>query len=210
MHPFEYVAATNVTEVVSLLARHGEGARVMAGGTDLLVQLRADRYTLDALIDIKGVPEAIDVHINGGGLSLGAAAPCYRLDEDQAVASAFPGIIDGSSIIGGTQIQSRASLGGNLCNATPSADGICPLIVHSATATLTGTEGTREVPVEEFCTGPGQNVIGYGEFLLRLNVPKPAPPVRCRIPTLHATQRDGHRRRRCGRRRDVGQDEEDH
>jgi CO/xanthine dehydrogenase FAD-binding subunit len=145
----------------------------MAGGTDLLVQLRADRYKLDLLVDIKGVPEASVFSLNADGLFLGSAVPCYLLYEDEAVANAYPGLIDGASIIGGTQIQSRATLGGNLCNSTPSADGICPLIVHSATATLTGTEGTREVGLDDFCTAPGQNVIGYGEFLLRLNVPKP-------------------------------------
>ena len=174
MHPFRYYPATNITEAVSLLARHGDRARVMAGGTDLIVQLRGERYELDALVDVKGIPELATLTMNGDNLTLGAAVPCYRIYEDESVAAAFPGIIDAASLIGGIQIQSRASIGGNLCNAAPSADAICPLIVHGAQATLTGVEGTRTVPVEAFCTSPGQNVIGYGELLVSISVPKPA------------------------------------
>ena len=173
MHPFQYIPATNITEAVSLLGRYGRRARVMAGGTDLLVQLREDRHEIDALVDLKAIPELTELSLNGDGLSIGAAVPCYRIYEDAAIASAYPGLIDAVQIIGGIQIQSRASLGGNLCNSSPSADGICPLIVHSATATLSGVDGTRTVPVETFCTGPGQNVVGYGEMLVRLNVPRP-------------------------------------
>jgi CO/xanthine dehydrogenase FAD-binding subunit len=144
----------------------------MAGGTDLLVQLRGDRFEIDALVDIKGIPELDELSLATDGLTIGAAVPCYRIYEDPAIAKAYPGLIDAASIIGGIQIQSRASLGGNLCNATPSADGICPLIVHSATATLSGVDGTRSVPIEEFCTGPGQNIIGYGEMLVSIIAPK--------------------------------------
>ena len=174
MHPFEYLPARNLTEAISALARHGDRARAFAGGTDLLVQLRDGRYELDAIVDIKRIPEVMELRLDGDGLHIGAALPCYRLDEDDACAKAYPGIIDGASIIGGTQIQSRASLGGNLCNATPSADGIGPLIVHSASAVITGTEGTYSVPVEGFCTGPGTNVLRQGEMLMAIDVPAPA------------------------------------
>ena len=173
MHPFRYYPATTITEAVSLLGRYGDRARVMAGGTDLLVQLCGERYELDALLDGKGIPELSALSHNGDGLAIGAAVPCYRLYEDPAIAAAYPGIMDAASLIGGIQIQSRASLGGNLANASPSADGICPLIVYSAQARLTGVDGTRTVPVEEFCTGPGQTVIGYGEMLIRIDVPAP-------------------------------------
>jgi carbon-monoxide dehydrogenase medium subunit len=145
----------------------------MAGGTDLLVQLRGERYEIDALVDIKGISEVSALSLNDAGLSIGAAVPCYKLYEDPVISKAYPGLIDAATIIGGIQIQSRASLGGNLCNATPSADGICPLIVHSAVATLTGVDGTRTVPVDEFCTGPGQSVVGNGEMLISIDIPKP-------------------------------------
>jgi carbon-monoxide dehydrogenase medium subunit len=145
----------------------------MAGGTDLLVQLRGERYEIDALVDIKGIAEVSALSLNDAGLSIGAAVPCYKLYEDPAISKAYPGLIDAATIIGGIQIQSRASLGGNLCNATPSADGICPLIAYFAVARLTGVDGTRTVPVDEFCTGPGQSVVGNGEMLISIDVPKP-------------------------------------
>ena len=172
MHPYQYIPATNITETVSMLARYGHRARIMAGGTDLLVQLRGERYELDAVVDAKAIPELMELTMDGG-LTIGAAVPCYQIYEDGAIVTAFPGIIDAASLIGGIQIQSRASLGGNLCNATPSADGICPLIVHSGVVTLTGVEGTRTLPVEEFATGPGRNALGHGEMLIKIHLPKP-------------------------------------
>ena len=172
MHPFQYYPATNLTEAISLLSRYGERARVLAGGTDLLVQLRGERFELDAVVDVKQVPEIMDLSLNGG-LTIGAAVPCYQVYEDEAIAKAFPGIIDAVSLIGGIQVQTRASLGGNLCNATPSADGIGPLIVYSAVATITGVDGTRTVPVEDFCTGPGRNVLNTGELLLNMQIEAP-------------------------------------
>ena len=172
MHPYQYHPATNLTEAISLLGRYGERARIMAGGTDLLVQLRGERFELDAVVDVKTIPELMELTLDGG-LTIGGAVPCYQIYEDEAIAKAFPGIIDAASLIGGIQIQSRASLGGNLCNATPSADGICPLIVHSAIATVTGVDGTRTIPIDEFCTGPGKNALMYGEMLLNIIVPAP-------------------------------------
>jgi CO/xanthine dehydrogenase FAD-binding subunit len=175
LHPYQYIPATNITEAVSLLARYGPRARIMAGGTDLLVQLRGERYELDAVVDAKAIPELMELTLGkDGALTIGAAVPCYRVYEDSAIAAAFPGIIDAASLIGGIQVQSRASLGGNLCNATPSADGICPLIVHSGVVTVTGVAGTRTMPVEEFTTGPGRNALGSGEMLINIELPKPA------------------------------------
>ena len=172
MHPFAYVAPRSLDEAVEILDRHGERARPFAGATDVLVQLRAGRFELDALVDLKAVPEATALSLNGG-LRIGAAAPCCEIYEDAAVSAAFPGLVDAASLIGGIQIQSRASLGGNLCNASPSADGVCPLIVHSAVAKLRGPGGERSMPVEAFCTGPGANALGRGELLVALEMPMP-------------------------------------
>lgn len=174
MHPFQYVAVQTVDEAAAVLSEHGPRARVLAGGTDVLVQLRGRRFELDALVDVKRIPETTALSMNGG-LSIGAAVPCYALYENAAVGAAYPGIIDAASLIGGIQIQSRASLGGNLCNASPSADGICPLIVHSGTARVHGPAGERTIPVEEFCTGPGATVLQDGELLVSIDLPAPAP-----------------------------------
>ena len=173
MHPFQYVPAASIEEAVATLSRFGPRARCLAGGTDVLVQARGGRFDLDALVDVKGIPEMMDVRLDGDGLYVGAAAPCYRIYEDTAIVAAYPGVADAASLIGGIQIQSRASLGGNLCNASPSADGICPLIVHSATADIVGTGGRRSVPVEGFCTGPGRNVLAPGEILVGIRLPAP-------------------------------------
>ena len=175
MHPFAYVAPSTVAEAVSELNKHGDRARPLAGGTDLLVKARANVWELDAVVDIKNIPELMTLTINGDGLSIGASVPCYQVYDNSEVAAQYPGIIDSVSIIGGIQIQSRAGLGGNLCNAAPSGDGIPALIAHSAVAKIASVNGTREVAVEDFCTGPSRTVLEAGELLVSIEVPKPAP-----------------------------------
>ena len=175
MHPFAYVAPNTVEEAVAVLNEHGDRARPLAGGTDLLVKARANAWELDAVVDIKNIPELMNLTIGKNGLSIGAGVPCYQVYENSEIADEYPGIVDGASIIGGIQIQSRAGLGGNLCNAAPSGDGIPALIVYSAIARIAGPSGTREVPVEEFCTGPSRTVLKPGELLVSIEVPKPAP-----------------------------------
>ncbi len=175
MHPFTYIAPKTVKEAVQAFNKYGDRARALAGGTDVLVQTRAGRFDLDAIVDLKTIPELVELSQNGKGLDIGAAVPCYRIYEDPKVAKAYPGIVDAATLIGGIQIQSRASLGGNLCNSSPSADSICPLIVHYAQAVIAGPKGTRTVAVEDFCTAPGRNVLGKGEVLVTLRLPKPPP-----------------------------------
>lgn len=174
MHPFAYVAPSTVSEAVAELNKHGDRARPLAGGTDLLVKARANVWELDAVVDIKNIPELMTLTINGDGLSIGAGVPCYQVYDNSEVADQYPGIIDGTSIIGGIQIQSRAGLGGNLCNAAPSGDGIPALIAHSAVAKIASVNGTREVAVEDFCTGPSRTVLEASELLVSIEVPKPA------------------------------------
>jgi CO/xanthine dehydrogenase FAD-binding subunit len=175
LHPFAYVAPSTVAEAVAELNKHGDRARPLAGGTDLLVKARANVWELDAVVDIKNIPELMTLTINGDGLSIGAAVPCYQVYDNSEVAAQYPGIVDSVSIIGGIQIQSRAGLGGNLCNAAPSGDGIPALIAHSAVAKIASVNGTREVAVEDFCTGPSRTVLEAGELLVSIEVPKPAP-----------------------------------
>jgi carbon-monoxide dehydrogenase medium subunit len=104
---------------------------------------------------------------------IGAAVPCYRLYEDERIAAAYPGLIDAARIVGGWQIQNRASVGGNLCNASPAADTVPPLIVYRAVCQIAGPGGRRRVAVEDFCTGPGKNALGRGELLVAIDVPPP-------------------------------------
>ena len=176
MQDFSYLKATSEAEVVAALARDGRSTCILSGGTDLLSQLREGRRQASLVVDIKAVPEAGELAYDPVlGLRLGAAVPCYRICEDAAITRAYPGLIDAISLIGGTAIQGRASVGGNLCNASPAADSIPALIVHRAVCIIVGPQGRRELPVEEFCTAPGQNALERGEFLLALRVPPPPP-----------------------------------
>ncbi|HXT59500.1 MAG TPA: xanthine dehydrogenase family protein subunit M [Pirellulales bacterium] len=175
MKDFEYAAASTVDEAVSLLAARGPKAKILAGGTDLLVQLREGMREADLVLDVKKIPELVAYSFSPKtGLKLGAGTPCYKIYGDEQIAKAYPALADSARIIGGWQIQSRASIGGNLCNSSPAADSIPSLIALGAVCQIAGPSGRRSVPVAEFCTAPGKNVLGRGEFLISLDF---APPV---------------------------------
>ena len=176
MHWIDFASPHSVREAVELLNEANGSARVLAGGTDLLVQLRGGRFdNVNVVVDGKNIPELNEITYDPeGGLTLGAAVPCYRLYGNAAIARAYPGLIDAASLIGGTQIQGRASFGGNLCNSTPSGDSIPAMIAHDATANIEGPDGHRHVAVEDFCTGPGSNVLGRGEMLVSISFPAPS------------------------------------
>ena len=126
MQPFAYTAPTTVKEAVEILTKHGNKARPLAGGTDLLVQIRGGRFNLDAVVDIKKIPELNNLSNDSNSLNIGAAVPCHRIYEDPKISEDFPGLIDAAELIGGIQIQSRAGFGGNLCredNVTEKLDG---------------------------------------------------------------------------------------
>ena len=170
----EYEAPKTVSEAVGLMASKGDRAKVIAGGTDILVMLRGGRRSADLLVDVKGIPELNEVSYDSqNGLVLGAAVPCYLIYQNQAVASAYPGLIDAAALIGGIQIQGRASIGGNLCNAAPSGDSIPPVIVLGGVCNIVGPNGNRQLPAEEFCTAPGQNALQPGEILVSIKLPPP-------------------------------------
>ncbi len=172
MQVLDYVSAGSVKEVVRLLTSNDGNARILSGGTDLLVQLRENRRNADLLIDVKNIPELTSINYDKQtGLWLGAAASCYEICHDPFVLKNYPGLVDAIRLIGGVQIQYRASVGGNLCNASPAADSIPALIVHQAVCLIVGDNGTREVPVEQFCIAPGKNAMQHGEFLLAITVP---------------------------------------
>ena len=174
MHAIDYVAPKSIQEAVELMASKGDQARAMAGGTDLLVQLRGGRRTSEVVVDIKDISELNQLTYDSQkGLTIGAAVPCYKIYQDDQIAGLYPGLVDSASLIGSIQIQGRASIGGNLCNSAPSADGIPASIALGAVANVAGPNGNREIPVEEFCTGPGQNVLGSGEILVSVSIAAP-------------------------------------
>lgn len=171
----DYEAPTSVREAVDLLNEAGDSARPLAGGTDILVQLRGRAYDLDLLVDVKNVPELNELTYDpDNGLTIGAAVPCFRIYGNSTVRTVYPGIVDAANIIGGTQIQGRASLGGNLCNAAPSADSVPAMIAYNGVARISGPNGNREVALEDFCTGVRQTVLERGEVLVAMHFPTPA------------------------------------
>lgn len=175
MEAFEYLAPRSLADAYSALA-NGKRSAVLAGGTDIIVQLREGRRSAEQVIDVKHIPELMSLELKpDGSLAIGAAVPCAAIYDDPAIARAFPGLIDAASLIGGIQIQGRASLGGNLCNASPAADSAPALIALGATLTIGGPAGTRTLAVEDFFTGPGRSALQPGELLLQIQIPAPAP-----------------------------------
>ena len=163
-----------IQQAVQLLHDGGDTARVLAGGTDVIVIARSRRRTIDLLVDVKRIPELTAIEWDpGSGLTIGAATPCYNIYDDADIQANYPAIIDSASLIGGTGIQGRASFGGNLCNSSPSADTIPTQIVLEGVARIVGPNGERDVAVEDFCTGPGRNVLEQGEFVVSIRFPAP-------------------------------------
>jgi CO/xanthine dehydrogenase FAD-binding subunit len=171
MHAFDYQAPTSVVEALKLLVQHNGTARPLAGGTDLIDQIRVGRHTPELVIDVKKLTELNVLSESADGLQVGAAVPCYRIYGSDAVNSQYSALADSCRIIGGIQIQSRATIGGNLCNSGPAADSTPAMIALDGLCVIAGPGGTREVPVASFCTGPGKNVLQSGELLVELRFP---------------------------------------
>jgi len=175
LHAFSYEAPTTVDQAVKLLAAAGDNARVFCGGTDLLIQMRNGVRKPLVLVDVKGIPEMGKISYDAKhGLRLGAAVPCIQIHESEVMHKHYPVLTEGAHLIGSLQIQSRASVGGNLCNSSPAADTSPSLLALSAIARIAGPSGTREVAVEKFFTGPGANVLKPGELVVEILIPAPA------------------------------------
>ncbi|MCA9846722.1 MAG: xanthine dehydrogenase family protein subunit M [Dehalococcoidia bacterium] len=175
MQAVKYARATSVDEAVQMLRDGGDVARVLAGGTDVIVLARERRRDIDLFVDIKHIPDLIGIDYQAGqGLTLGAATPLYEVYNHPDVKAHYPALVEASHVIGGTAIQGRASLGGNLANSSPAADGIPAMIALGGTAHIAGPNGRRDVPIAEFCTAPGRNVLETGEFIVSLSFPDPA------------------------------------
>lgn len=175
MHDFEYEAPTTLTEAIHQLSNTEQTAHPLAGGTDLVDHVRTGRVTTDLLVDVKKIAELNVLEITDDRFRLGAAVPCHRINENQELIKNYSALVDSCRIIGGIQIQSRASVGGNLCNSGAAGDSIPALIALDAVCVICGPDGTRDVPVAEFCTGPGQNILQRGELLVELRFPAVPP-----------------------------------
>src|SRR5438552_733342 len=170
-----YTAPTTVEEAVRVLAGASGVAKVLSGGTDLLVQLRSGRAKPDLIVDIKKIPDMSGICERDGAFVIGAATPGAAIGECEALRQAWPGVVEATNLIGSTQIQGRATLAGNLCNASPAADSVPALIAAGATCVVAGPNGRREIPVEGIVTGPGRTSLGPGELIVEFHLPQPPP-----------------------------------
>ena len=173
MTDMQYEAPASVKEAVGLLAKGGSGARVIAGGTDLLVQLRAGNVKPKLIVDVKDIDEMSTIEVTKTGFRIGAAVCGAEVNEHKKLKAAWPGVVEATDLIGSTQIQGRATLGGNLCNASPAADSVPALIAAGATVTVAGPKGRRKVPVEKINKGPGKTTLKAGEIVVSFHLPKP-------------------------------------
>jgi aerobic carbon-monoxide dehydrogenase medium subunit len=170
-----YEAPESVEGAVALLSAATGEARVLAGGTDLLVQMRADVVEPDLIVDIKKIAETRAVTEEKGGWRIGAAVTGAELKEHARLKKAWPGVVEAANLIGSTQVQGRATLGGNLCNGSPAADSVPALIAGGAVATLAGPQGRRDLPVEDVMLGPRKLALKKGEIVVSFLLP-PRPP----------------------------------
>ena len=159
-----YEAPETLEAAVELLSTD-DSAHVLAGGTDLLVQLRAEMIDPGLVVDVKQIAQMRSVEQENGVFRVGAAVSGAELGENEAFKLVWPGVVEAFELIGSTQIQGRATLGGNLCNASPAADSVPAMIAAGAIATIHGPDGQRDVPVEVVATGPGQTSLGKGELV---------------------------------------------
>jgi CO/xanthine dehydrogenase FAD-binding subunit len=175
MSQMRYEAPSTVAAAVALLAGANGQARVLAGATDLLVQMRSGRVQPELLVDVKGIPEMTSITQEGGAFRFGAATNAMQLVEHEAFAKAWPGVTEAVKLIGSIQVKGRATVGGNVCNASPAADSVPSLIAAGAIAHVVGPNGARDAPVEEIATGPGKTSLAKGEIVTSFLLPKRPP-----------------------------------
>ena len=172
-----YYAPDSVEEVVSLLleaASQSQLAKLLAGGTDVLVQMHSGLNKPDILVNLKKIKETNRLDINDREIYIGAAIPSAQMQEHQNLKELLPGLLEAADLIGSTQVQGRATICGNLCNASPAGDSIPALIAAGAVCDIANKEGGRQLAVEDFVVGVGRNALEPGEFLLGVSVPTPS------------------------------------
>lgn len=151
-----------------------DGARPLSGGTDLIVQMRSGRNRPQAIVDLKKIPGLVGIEETADGFVIGAATAGIDLGRHAGLVKAYPGVVEGAELIGSTQVQGRASLAGNLCNASPAADSVPAMAACGAVAIVTGPNGDREVPVQDIPASPGRTSLKHGEFVRAFKLPRPA------------------------------------
>lgn len=172
MTDIRYLAPTTLDEAVSAFAAASGAASILAGGTDLLVQMRAGVRKPGTIIDIKKIPALTAIEdLGGGAFRIGAAVSGAVLAEHKGFAKAWPGVLEAINLIGSKQVQGRASPGGNLCNSSPAGDSVPAMVAAGAVVTVQGPNGKRELPVEAVPAGPGRTTLAAGEIVVSFTFP---------------------------------------
>jgi carbon-monoxide dehydrogenase medium subunit len=175
MKRFEYLEAHTLEEAISWLDQYGPEARAIAGGTDLVVEMRYGDLAPQYLINLKTIPGLDQITPEGGGLRIGALATIRSIETSPLIKERFGILAQAAHLLGSVQVRNLATLGGNLCHAAPSAETAAPLLALGARARIVGPGGERTLPLEEFFLGPGQTALGRGELLVAVDIPPPAP-----------------------------------
>ncbi|XOV88713.1 MAG: FAD binding domain-containing protein [Pseudomonadota bacterium] len=170
----EYKSPGSIEEAIRFLAESPMAAKVLAGGTDLIIQNKGKYDQPLRVVDVKRIPSMMTAELSDDVLRLGPSMSCATLTARADIKAVFPGLVEAAYLIGSTQVQGRASVGGNLCNSSPAGDTVPALIANAAVCVIHGPDGERRVPVEAFCTGVGTNVLQKGELLVALELPRPA------------------------------------
>jgi CO/xanthine dehydrogenase FAD-binding subunit len=191
MTDMRYESPETLDAAVALLAGAGGGAHVLAGGTDVLVLMHSELIEPELLVDVKHIPEMRGITEKGGAYTVGAATPAMQILDHEGFAKTWPGVCEGVALIGSVQVKGRATMAGNLCNASPAADSVPAVIAAGATVTVVGPDGKRDVPVEEIITAPRKTSLKKGEFIVTFNFPaRPANSGDCYLRLTPRTEMD--------------------
>jgi len=178
MRAFAYARPTTIAEAVALLHERGPDARLLAGGTDLVIALRNHEVEPAVVVDLKRIAElAPAIRQDDGRLSISASTVMTDISADGRVRRHFPALVEAADVVGSVQIRNRATLAGNICNGSPAADTAPPLLVYDAAVVVVGPGGTRRVPIDDFIVDSGRVALGRGELVAAIDLPVPARPV---------------------------------
>jgi carbon-monoxide dehydrogenase medium subunit len=175
MYELRYEEPATLDAAIGLITAEAGDVRILSGGTDVLVQMHCDMIEPALLVNIKNIGEMRNIEKNGGGYRIGAAVTGMELVNHPDFGNDWPGILDGVRLIGSIQVKGRATVAGNLCNASPAADSVPPLMTAGAIAHVVGPNGARDIPVTAFTTGPGQTALEKGEIVVSFSLPERAP-----------------------------------
>ncbi|TVQ35067.1 MAG: xanthine dehydrogenase family protein subunit M [Spirochaetaceae bacterium] len=177
MSALHYARPESLADAIAILEQYGPGARVLNGGTDLMVRFQKMQVTPEAIVDIKRVRDMSDAIVwDGDSVTIGARVVMTRLIRDERIRRRYPALVDAASTVGSIQIRNRATLAGNICNASPAADTVPPLLVHGATVQLVGSSGSRETPLDGFFLAPGKTARAPDELLVSITIPPHRSP----------------------------------